>query len=497
MKLELILWDDIFAYEIRELVTLFVSPANLILKTDPSVHDKQPITVPGIMVVPENKTDGVQFRVHMKTAEGEMNQQFTVPADWRNNLLLKKETKRLLKSALFRFMQHIYPANLPWGMLTGVRPVKLAHQLLLEHPEPEEIRKILQERYGVSRGKAALLTDIALTQVPMLNDIRRSGVSMYIGIPLCPSKCSYCSFISQPVKSNSDPLIEHYLQSLLIELNAALTYLQQNQLEIDTLYIGGGTPSILNAEQINRLFTVLAEKWPIQQIREITFEAGRPDTLDEEKLKVLRSYPVSRLSINPQTFHDSTLARINRNHTVRDFTDCWDKAVAAGFDNINLDLIIGLPGEGEQEVAQTLEQVERIRPDSLTVHALAMKRRADLRNDLTVSGLTDHEAHRIMNRIYDFAVKNQLKPYYLYRQKEMAGRLENVGFARDGKEGRYNILMMEEKQTIIGIGAGAVSKQYFSATDRIKRIPNVKNIHVYMERIAQTTAQYHQKWLDD
>jgi oxygen-independent coproporphyrinogen-3 oxidase len=229
----------------------------------------------------------------------------------------------------------------------------------------------------------------------------------------------------------------------------------------------------------------LADNWPLEQIQEITFEAGRPDTITREKLEILRRYPVNRLSINPQSLQPETLVRINRCHTVPAFFEAWQLAGEIGFDTINMDLIIGLPGEGEAEVSRTLAAIAPLKPANLTVHVLALKRSSQLKTAGSGHTLTDEAARRIMDRIYACAAEMDLHPYYLYRQKEMAGHLENVGFSLPGKEGLYNILMMEEKQTILGIGAGAVSKLYDPSQDRIERVPHVKNIPLYIERIHE------------
>ena len=473
------LQDQWLAYEVKELVRLFVDLELIQVNIDPGIQKDSPVTVPGL-VCDYGGDDGSGrswIRLNNTTVEVVHHPR------WQHHPEYHKQAKRRFLRTIYDLMQEEKPTLLPWGTLTGVRPVKLAHQLFRRYPDKELMIITLQEQYALQADKAQLITDIAFLQKPLLKSVRENSVSLYIGIPLCPSRCSYCSFISQAVSDPQDLLIAAYLEALLIEVKGALHWLKGREWHIDTLYIGGGTPSVLSAAQIRTLMDTLSENWPLETLKEITFEAGRPDTITVEKLKVLRDYPVNRISINPQTLQPKTLERINRCHTVEDFYEAWRLAEHMGFDTINLDLIVGLPGEGEEALEKTLQAIEPLNAANVTVHALALKRRSALKTGAVKHQVSDAEAAVMMQQVYAFAEKQGLVPYYLYRQKEMAGHLENVGFSKTGQEGLYNILMMEEKQTIMGIGAGGVSKLYYPKTDRIERKPNVKNIQVYIERM--------------
>ena len=482
-KLEIILRDEWLAYETRELVRLFVEQHRFQITIDPAAHIHSPVTLPGLVCDCDQRDDRDFCTLQLKTERKDKAIVIQLPNIWHQNASHRREVKRRYKEALYGLMQQMYPAALPWGILTGVRPVKLAHQLMLVENDSQKVVERLEHDYLVSPSKARLLAEITAVQAPLLSSVKPRQVSVYIGIPLCPSRCSYCSFISQAVRGADDPLIGAYGEALQKELQGALAWLQETNREIDTLYIGGGTPSVLSAGQMEDLLKTLSTHWDLSQIREITFEAGRPDTLDREKLQILRRYPVHRLSINPQSLQPETLVRINRCHTVEQFYEAWHLAKEMGFETLNLDLIIGLPGENEQHVLKTLTELESLQPDNLTVHALALKRSSELKTSAAGQSLQDEAAQELMEQVYRFTEKLGLRPYYLYRQKEMAGHLENVGFSHPGKEGLYNVLMMEEKQTIMGLGAGAVSKLYHADTDRIQRLPQIKDVPLYIQRM--------------
>ncbi|MEN1759237.1 coproporphyrinogen dehydrogenase HemZ [Anoxynatronum sibiricum] len=489
--LQIIVQDDFLAYETRELARLFYPAELTLISVDPNIDETTPVPTLGLLCYSDRA--GCRFFCCLKTESHTFTESWFIDGDRVKNHSIdfdQKLFKRDFKKCLFKVMQQWRPRQLPWGILTGVRPVKLAHQLTQQLENDEQVKDSLETHYLISKKKAALLTEVAAVQRPILHRTAPNRVSLYIGIPLCPSRCSYCSFISQPVKGQHDPLLEQYLQALLIELKQAIRWLIEQGRQLDTIYIGGGTPSVFSAKQIHQLMDTLASIYPLHQVREITFEAGRPDTLTLEKLRELHQYPVHRLSINPQTFNDSTLANVNRHHTTHDFYQAWEMALAEGFSLINLDIIIGLPGEGIQHVRHTLKEIEALQPTNLTVHALALKRSSSLAMIGDNQRLDDQTADILMDEIEVMAYSNHMKPYYLYRQKEITGHLENIGYSLPGTECLYNILMMEEKQTILGVGAGAVSKQYFPAQDRIRRIPNPKSIQVYIQRMHEVGFHY-------
>ncbi|WP_302607464.1 coproporphyrinogen dehydrogenase HemZ [Faecalibaculum rodentium] len=373
--------------------------------------------------------------------------------------------------------------TLPWGNLTGIRPTKLAMGMLAEGKEDAEIVAWLKAAHAVSDEKAQLSLDIARREKAILDRLHyEDGYSLYIGIPFCPTTCLYCSFTSYPI-AVWRKRVDEYLQALFQEIDfVAETY--KNKI-LDTVYIGGGTPTTLEAAELDRLLQYVRDKFDFRQVTEFTVEAGRADSITREKLDVLKKHGVTRISVNPQTMKDETLRYIGRQHTVAQVKDAFWLAREAGFDNINMDIILGLPGELESDVQNTIHEICKLNPDSLTVHSLAVKRASKLSQWIEENGI---ETLRNTDSTMDIAQKGayalEMKPYYLYRQKNMSGNFENVGYAREGKYGIYNILIMEEKQTIVACGAGSVSKRVYP-DGLIKRSENVKDVSQYIERIGE------------
>ena len=396
----------------------------------------------------------------------------------------RTEYKNHLKRLVYRSLSGYTGQQLPWGDLTGIRPVKIPLHLLEQGKSNGEIAGYLRDTYYVSREKTALAVATANRERALLSGTDwLSGYSLYVGVPFCPSICLYCSFGSHPLKQWGH-LIEPYLRALKKELSFIGEQMRGRPLH--TIYIGGGTPTTLSPEQLRELLGFLAETFPLDPLREFTVEAGRPDTITREKLQVLREFPVSRISINPQTMNQKTLDLIGRKHTVEETEAAYVLARELGFDNINMDLIVGLPGEGKQEVAHTLEEMKRLRPDSLTVHSLALKRatRLNLFKD-QYAEISFENSQEIMEMTQRCAAELGMGPYYLYRQKNMAGNFENVGYSTEGKAGLYNVLIMEEKQTILAAGPGASTKFVFENGARIERVENVKDLKQYIERIDE------------
>ncbi len=373
--------------------------------------------------------------------------------------------------------------ELPWGDLTGIRPTKIPMNLLAEGKTDDEIKNYMKNTYLVSDEKAELSLVIAKREESILQKINYSnGYSLYIGIPFCPTTCLYCSFTSFPICA-WEKRVDEYLDAVQKELDyTAEAY--RNYI-LDTVYIGGGTPMTLSAEQMDRLLTYVEKKFDLSHIKELTVEAGRPDSITQDKLRIMKQHNVSRISINPQTMKDETLRIIGRRHTVQQTIDAFCMARREGFDNINMDLIMGLPGEDIHDVEHTLQEIEKLSPDSLTVHSLAVKRASRLNQWMEENGRDSiRNTPQMMELTERFARKSELHPYYLYRQKNMAGNFENVGYAKDGKYGIYNILIMEEVQTIIACGAGTVTKRVFP-DGRIERCDNVKDVTLYMDKINE------------
>ena len=405
-----------------------------------------------------------------------------VPEPWGES---RTEQKNNLKRALYQMLSERTGKRLPWGALTGIRPTKLAMKLLEEGKSREEVCRVFRTDYLTSEEKAELAADIAIREKELLKNIDyENGYSLYIGIPFCPTTCLYCSFTSFPVKKWEVRMGE-YLEALFRELDWAAEHFRDQKL--NTIYIGGGTPTSLTPELMERLLVKVCASFDLTWLQEFTVEGGRPDSITPEKLQVLRAWPVSRISINPQTMKEETLKRIGRRHTVEEVRQAFLLAREMGFDNINMDLILGLPEEVPADVEATLQALEELQPDSLTVHSLAVKRASRLKMEAegtVAAGGTQEESEEMMAIASAGAERMGMEPYYLYRQKNMAGNLENVGFSAPGKAGIYNILIMEEKQNIVALGAGTVTKAVFPG-GRIERTENVKDIEQYLIRIEE------------
>ena len=406
----------------------------------------------------------------------------------------RKVFRNVLKRAMYRMLSERTGRVLPWGSLTGVRPVKIAMEAVERGCTDEEIQKLYQETYVASREKAEACVKIARREKAIIETIdERNEYCLYIGIPFCPTRCLYCSFTSYPIGVYKDK-VDAYLDTMEKEME----YIAESYTEkkLASIYIGGGTPSSISAEQMDRLCSMIEKHFDLSQVREYTIEAGRPDSTTADKLQVMKAHGVDRISINPQTVNGETLKLIGRAHTPEQAEEAFMRAREAGFDNINMDLIVGLPGEDAEMVKRTLEKVKKLAPESLTVHTLAIKRAAHLKQEMdkySFAGDVDEQ----LSLVGQAAEELGLAPYYLYRQKNMAGNLENVGYARHGLECLYNILIMEERTDIIGIGAGSSSKLIRREGDldpvtgetvignRIDRVENCKSVDDYIARIDE------------
>ncbi len=391
--------------------------------------------------------------------------------------------KDCFKRFFYRTLAELTGRELPWGNLTGIRPTKIAYSMLEEGKEDGEIIHWLRQTHYVSREKSELSIDIARRERRLLSKIHyQGGYSLYIGIPFCPSTCLYCSFTSYPIAAYRER-VERYIDCVIRELEYVSQACQDKIL--DTVYIGGGTPTTLEPEQLDRLLGSIRSLFDFSTVQEFTVEAGRADSITRDKLEVLRCYGVGRISVNPQTMKQETLDIIGRRATVEQVVDAFGLAREVGFDNINMDLILGLPGEDEADVRRTIDRVVNLSPDSLTVHSLAIKRASRLNQWIQEHGIgTLRNTDETMKIAAAGAAALNMHPYYLYRQKNMSGNFENVGYAREGKYGLYNILIMEEKQTIIACGAGSISKQVYP-DGRIERCENMKDVILYMENIEE------------
>jgi len=400
----------------------------------------------------------------------------------------KRELHDEFKEKLYLQLVKLTGKTLPWGNVTGVRPSKVVVSMLSNGVPESDIRTFYKKEHFVSDEKIDLAIIVAKKELEILNSIDYiKGYSLYIGIPFCPTTCLYCSFTSYSLAIWKKE-VDNYLDALIKEMQFVSDSMRDRRL--DTIYFGGGTPTTLSPEQLDRLLTALEDNFNVENVYELTVEAGRPDSITLEKLLVLKSHKVGRISINPQTMNQETLDIIGRKHTVGQIIDAFKMARDNGFDNINMDLILGLPGEDESMIHDTLEQIKKLSPDSLTIHSLAIKRAAAIniwREKYKDVSLINTDA--IVQMTSDYAKEMGLEPYYMYRQKNMTGNFENVGYSRPGKECIYNVLIMEEKQTIIAVGAGGASKVIFYSEDgnydRVERIENVKDVRNYIDRIDE------------
>ena len=394
----------------------------------------------------------------------------------------KFDTKNDLKRNIYINLLKLGNKELPWGTLTGIRPTKIVMEMLENDMSLEDIKKHLKEVYLVSDKRIKLCTDTAKNEFNILKKIDyKNGYSLYIGIPFCPTRCLYCSFTSYSIaqwKKDTDTYVEALCKELL-----AVSKMYKGK-KLQTIYMGGGTPTSLEGYQLSKILNVVKKNFDLSNLLELTVEAGRPDSITREKLVALKEVGVDRISINPQTMQQKTLDLIGRHHTIEDIFESYKLAREVGFENINMDFIIGLNGEILEDVIDSFTKVKSFAPESITIHSLALKRAARLNTENKREIMDNDLILSMINTATDTCADLGLEPYYLYRQKNMAGNLENIGFSKPGKECLYNILIMEEKQTIIACGAGTSSKIVFG-DGRIERIENVKDPKLYIERLDE------------
>jgi len=394
----------------------------------------------------------------------------------------KFDTKNDLKRNIYINLLKLGNKELPWGTLTGIRPTKIVMEMLENDMSLEDIKKHLKEVYLVSDKRIKLCTDTAKNGFNILKKIDyKNGYSLYIGIPFCPTRCLYCSFTSYSIaqwKKDTDTYVEALCKELL-----AVSKMYKGK-KLQTIYMGGGTPTSLEGYQLSKILNVVKKNFDLSNLLELTVEAGRPDSITREKLEALKEVGVDRISINPQTMQQKTLDLIGRYHTIEDIFESYKLAREVGFENINMDFIIGLNGEILEDVIDSFTKVKSFAPESITIHSLALKRAARLNTENKREIMDNDLILSMINTATDTCADLGLEPYYLYRQKNMAGNLENIGFSKPGKECLYNILIMEEKQTIIACGAGTSSKIVFG-DGRIERIENVKDPKLYIERLDE------------
>ena len=461
--ISLLLEDMTFEQDIRELLMAFY-PEEKYIYTDEDVFLS--------LLLSKDNTD---YHIKIKSENNVL--EFSSPL--RDT---KFDTKNDLKRNIYINLLKLGNKELPWGTLTGIRPTKIVMEMLENDMSLEDIKKHLKEVYLVSDKRIKLCTDTAKNEFNILKKIDyKNGYSLYIGIPFCPTRCLYCSFTSYSIaqwKKDTDTYVEALCKELL-----AVSKMYEGK-KLQTIYMGGGTPTSLEGYQLSKILNIVKTNFDLSNLLELTVEAGRPDSITREKLEALKDVGVDRISINPQTMQQKTLDLIGRHHSIEDIYESYKLARDVGFENINMDFIIGLNGETLEDVIDSFTKVKSFTPESVTIHSLALKRAARLNTENKREIMDNDLILSMINTATDTCADLGLEPYYLYRQKNMAGNLENIGFSKPGKECLYNILIMEEKQTIIACGAGTSSKIVFG-DGRIERIENVKDPKLYIERLDE------------
>ncbi len=385
-----------------------------------------------------------------------------------------QETEWQMAFMLYDCLVELFKKEQKWGLLTGVRPTRLVHRMHDAGCSAEEIREKFLKEYRVSQEKFILTYQTAQNERPVLQSNKPNDFSLYISIPFCPSRCNYCSFVSGSVEKLGS-LIPQYVECLAKEIEDAARISKAAGLSLKSVYFGGGTPTTLSAKELEFLMRKIAEKFDLSRITEYTVEAGRPDTVTEEKLKIIKSLGADRISINPQTFNDKVLENIGRRHTVKETLDAYELARKIGFKTINMDLIAGLTGDSFESFENSIDTAVRLKPENITLHTLTLKRAANLAVDKQNTRVSSETLAEKMVGISREKMQNgDYFPYYMYRQKGTLSNLENVGYAQSGHLGYYNIYIMDELHTIIALGAGAVTKLKAPHSEHISRIYNYK-----------------------
>ncbi len=382
-----------------------------------------------------------------------------------------------VKLCYYKLATKIYNRQLPWGIITGIRPEKLVSDF-----DSAGLNREFMERFCVSDKKLALARMVNSIQSPIKKTVSEKDICVYIGIPFCPTRCLYCSFVSQPM-GKQKKLVNGYVEKLIEEISYTAELIEKSDRNILSVYVGGGTPSSLDEPLFDKLLKTINNRFIKKGVDEFTVEAGRADTITEGKLVSMKNAGVTRISINPQSMNDETLKRVGRNHSEADFVSSFFLARKLGFDNINTDLIAGLPGETAEMFKNSFDKLIDLSPDGVTVHTMCIKRAANLKTQ--ADKMVTYNAEDMVDYAFARLCGTGFVPYYMYKQKDTLLNLENVGYSLPGKESIYNIFMMEDMGTVLGLGAGSVSKIYYPEENRIERIFNFKNPDMYISRFDE------------
>ncbi len=458
-------------HEVQSMIQVFYPNVHYI-----QTEQIQPLGLTIISIIENNICTAILYEDNIKIDESSIKMEYDIKYNDE-----KKEIKRFIKTAIYMLLTKVTKKEISWGILTGIRPAKNVNELWDKGATDEEIVQILTKKYFAQKDKIELAMQVAKVERKILSTNDKNTISLYIGIPFCPTTCLYCSFTSYPLYIHKNK-VDNYMKALIKEIEYTSKY--ANKYKIESIYIGGGTPTSLNENQLELLLSNIYKYFDLSTLKEFTIEAGRPDTITKEKLKIMKNYKANRISINPQTMVQKTLDIIGRKHTVEDTKNAFYMARDLGYNNINMDIILGLPEETLEDVEITMKEIFNLNPDSLTVHTLAIKRASALKQNSSYQIIDRKVFEKILKSILCYADKFNMYPYYMYRQKNMVGNFENIGYCKSSKESFYNIKIMEEKQTILSMGAGATTK-VVNENNKIERTFNVKSLDDYINRIDE------------
>ncbi len=440
-----------------------------------------------LSIVVQRSKDGWHCRASYAGAVWDLHDRDITASHYDEGDWLRRE-KELVRLGVMRVLQEALELpTKPWGILTGVRPTKMLHNMWDRGFSLAYMDTLLREIYGVSTKRRQWALEVAGHQRALFPEDPNRAVSVYVGIPFCPTRCGYCSFAAYPLATHGH-LLKPFVQGLVEEITALGALLKELAIPVQTVYVGGGTPTVLQGDVLQQVLDVIEAQLQTAECSEYTVEAGRPETLTEDTVRRLRAAGVGRVSINPQTMRSATLQRIGRQHTPEDVEHAFELVRASGIPLINTDVILGLPGESLADVEYTLQRLEPLRPEHLTVHTLAWKRAAQWESQKERKHVHQNLSHVMVEEARNTAIRWGLIPYYLYRQRDIVGGLENIGYGRPGTESLYNIVMMEEKQTVLGVGAGAITK-FVTAAGEVSRQANPKCPATYAQNVGNLVDQ--------
>ena len=463
---------DINRYYAQTLCMIYFPGADFSNKNDISEHQS------AVSFKIAENGDGAYVSVCIRTGEEEAAADSLIT--YKPEYTKDKCVKIAAGAAMIKAGKKLFGCTPPWGILTGVRPSKIVADLFQKGLKTSEIKNILINEYYINPKKATLVTNIASREEKIIKKLPKNSCSVYISIPFCPTRCAYCSFVSYSTKRLLS-LIPEYLEQLYIDIDDILSLIKSLGQKITTVYIGGGTPTILNEIQLETLLKRIAAHIDVSSLLEYTIEAGRPDTINKEKINIAMQYGVNRISINPQTLNDEVLTRIGRKHTSEEFFKAFGAARECGIKYINTDLIAGLPGEGYRSFSSSIDEIIKLKPENIMVHTFCVKKSADIiKNNTDLYSINGGETGKSVDYSQIMTKNAGYVPYYMYRQKNTIGNFENVGFSLEGMEGKYNIFIMEEIHSIFAAGAGSVTKLISPDRKQIQRFFMPKYPYEYL-----------------